>query len=245
MRLYVQFKLSSPLTLPLNYQQILQGFIYNQIDDETFSRFLHEEGYTDGRRIFKMFTFSRLQGKGKINPKNKTITFEDKVSWEVSSCLPKFIQSLGQSMLMKDFLYISNHPVSVEELQYKTTTVNDKECVIRMVSPITVHSTFEGRASKTTQYYKPWDHAFVHLINENINNKYRAYYGEQLSSRVAIKPIKVNKKDKIVTRFKGFIIEAWNGTYLLQGEPNILTFACTVGIGSKNSQGFGLPEVLN
>ncbi|WP_227002623.1 CRISPR-associated endoribonuclease Cas6 [Salicibibacter kimchii] len=245
MRLYITFNFSSPITLPLNYQQILQGFIYNQIDDVAFSRFLHEEGYSDGKRSFKMFTFSRLQGKATINSKNKTITFKEKVEWQISSCLSKFIQSLGQSILMKDSLYINNHRVVVEELHYKATNVGDRKCSIRMISPITVHSTFEGSdGKKTTHYYNPWDHAFNHLINENIAHKYAAYYGEQLDSRVNIKPIKVNERDKIVTRFKDFIIEAWNGEYELRGDPKILTFACTTGIGAKNSQGFGLPEIL-
>lgn len=245
MRLYIQFRLDSPLMLPINYQQMLQGFIYNQIEDETFSRFLHEEGYVYGKRHFKLFSFSRLMGQAIVNRKQKTIIFKKQVSWQVSSCLPKFIHEFGQSLLMKDSLHFMGQPVIIEELHYKPLTIEKSTCTIRMLSPITIHSTYVSiDGKKTTQFFAPHDPAFAHLINENLAKKYKAYYGKEMEGRLEIKPVQVKKRDKVITRFKGFIIEAWNGVYALQGDPKILTFACTAGIGGRNSNGFGLPEIF-
>lgn len=246
MRLLIQIKLETPLTLPLNYQDALQGFIYNQIEDKAFSHFLHEEGYLFGKRRFKLFTYSRLFGKPIVDSKRKTITFQEKVSWQVSSCLPKFIQEFGQNLLMKEYLHFNGQPITIQEISYKNLTVEKNKCTIKMLSPITVHSTFISTdGKKTTQYYRPYDPAFTHLINENLHKKFTAYYNKPLNKTLDIKPLQVSKKDKVVTRFKGFIIEGWNGIYSLQGDPDVLTFACTAGLGGRNSSGFGLPEIVS
>lgn len=39
-------------------------------------------------------------------------------------------------------------------------------------------------------------------------------------------------------------IKAWLGIYRLQGEPELISLAYDTGFGSKNSQGFGMFEIL-
>ncbi|MBS7530794.1 CRISPR-associated endoribonuclease Cas6 [Hazenella sp. IB182353] len=246
MRLHLHFRLESPLVLPLNYQQVIQGFIYHQIQDRTYAQFLHNKGYTYENRQFRLFTFSRLLGQATVQLHTKTITFKNEVHLQISSCLPKFVQELGQSFLLQSSVQLNGHPLIIEEMRYQTQTVTESPCTIEMLSPITVHRTdkaSDGR--KVTKYFSPRDPAFEPLINENLSNKYAAYYGKQMPSTIHIKPLQLGKRDKVITRFKGFIIEGWNGTYQLQGDPEILTFASAVGLGARNSQGFGLPEVRN
>ena len=48
-----------PLTLPLQYNHILQAFIYDNISAE-LAAFLHEKGYAYEKRQFKLFVFSNL-----------------------------------------------------------------------------------------------------------------------------------------------------------------------------------------
>lgn len=246
MRLFVKFSIPGALTLPINYQQMLQGFIYRSIGDEQFSAFMHEEGFLYEKRHFKLFTFSRLIGKCKVEPIQKTITFYDHIRWQVSSCIPKFIQELGQGWLMKSDLHWNGHPIEIEELQYQLARISEASCKIRMLSPITVHSTYPSHdGKKTTQYFTPKDPAFAHLISENIIKKYKSFYGQSPDSRLEIKTVQVGHKDKVVTRFKGFVIEGWNGLYELHGSPDILNFAYSVGLGDRNSQGFGMFEHIS
>ena len=44
MHLIIEFTSQEPITLPLPYNHILQGFIYNTMDEE-LAEFLHEKGY--------------------------------------------------------------------------------------------------------------------------------------------------------------------------------------------------------
>lgn len=149
-----------------------------------------------------------------------------------------------QSLMMKSSMHLIGIPLKIAELQYKNTDISRSSCTVRMLSPITVHSTYrssEGR--KVTQYFSPYDPAFCHLVTENLAKKYEAYFGHPSESGLEIKPLRFGKKDKVVTRFKGTVIEAWNGVYELHGAPEVLSFACAAGLGSRNSQGFGMPEV--
>lgn len=67
MQVIVQHKMSGTLELPINYHHILQAVIFSAISsNEEYSAFLHDEGFLQGNRRFKMFTFSELKGKYKI-----------------------------------------------------------------------------------------------------------------------------------------------------------------------------------
>jgi len=230
----------------LNYQQILQGFIYNTLNDRDFAHFLHSKGYSKGNRTFKLFTFSRLSGSYYIDRRNKKIIFENEIDWQISSILPQFIQDLGQSLLTSSDLQLHGQRITIEELKYSQPKMNEDRCQISMLSPITIYSTYEKEnGKKITQYFGPHDAVFSHLIEENLKKKYKAYYGEvNEDEEFKIRPVRVSRKDKVITRFKGFIINAWGGTYEIQGSPEMINFAQSVGIGGKNSQGFGMFETV-
>jgi CRISPR-associated endoribonuclease Cas6 len=245
MRLTVKFKLAKELRLPLSYQQVLQGFIYHTLSNSELSKFLHEKGYVRNGRVFKLFTFSRLQGKYTIDPKQKKIIFEDEVKWIISSVLPEFIQDLGQSLLTTSTHQLNGQDIHVEEIVYSQREINHEKIDISMLSPITIHSTYKtDTGKKITQFFGPQDQVFPHLIQENIRKKYSAYYGEQSEKLLLdIRPTHVNKKDKVITRFKNFIINGWGGEYEVSGSPELIRFAHCVGLGGRNSQGFGMFEV--
>jgi CRISPR-associated endoribonuclease Cas6 len=248
MRLTIKCKPETQLTLPLGHQQILQGYIYRTLSDSDFAEFLHEKGYVCRGRIFMLFTFSRLQGKFRINKRDKTITFEEDVSWQVSSVLPEFIQDFGQSLLTSPHHQLHGQPLHIEEVTYTKPRVSDHNtCKVSMLSPITIHSTYETKeGKKITQFFRPTDAVYQHLIEENLKKKYEAYHqhpADEMNFR--IRPLKVGERDKVITRFKGFIINGWNGVYEMSGSPELVQFALNVGIGARNSQGFGMAELRN
>lgn len=67
------------LVLPIHYNYLVQSALYHSIEPE-LANFLHEKGYTVGKRSFRLFCFSLLQGAYQMNNKEKTITFEEKPS---------------------------------------------------------------------------------------------------------------------------------------------------------------------
>jgi len=52
---------SDKVVLPIQYNHMVQTMIYRLLDEE-LADFLHEEGFQNKNRTFKMFTFSRING---------------------------------------------------------------------------------------------------------------------------------------------------------------------------------------
>lgn len=247
MRLTMTLRARQRLSLPINYQQTLQGLIYNCMQDREFARFLHEIGYTtENNRSFKLFTYSRLIGQYRIDRQHHKIQFEGDVKWHVSSIVPQFIRELGRSVLTSEMLTLNGQHIDVINMSYEEEEIVSTPCRIEMLSPVTIHSTFESSdGRKTTQYYDPDDAAFSHLIIDNLRRKYAAYYDEEMDGDFHIRPLGVVPQQKVITKYKGFIIVGWNGQYELSGDPSLITFAHAVGIGSRNSQGFGMFELID
>lgn len=247
MRLTIRFRpKNGTLILPINYEEVLQGFLYRSIQDFELAHFLHNVGYAKEKRRFKMFTFSRLHGTYRIHRHEKKIEFFEQVTWYVSSMVDSLIVDLARNYLLKEKFMLNGQPIHIEEATVKPLEIAEKSSYqIRMLSPLTVYSTYENRyGEKRTHFFSPYDLVFSDMVEKNFCNKFQAYFQEQPTERVTIKPIKVTEKDKVVTTFKGFRINAWNGTYEIQAPLSYLKFMYDVGIGAKNSQGFGMFEIV-
>ena len=167
MQLRISHKLHTPLELPLGYHHIQQSIIYCSLEDEyKYSTKLHDEGYSFRERTYRMFTFSQIQGKYKIN--GGRITFFDSVSFEVRSPEVTLIKLLKQNIEQRGINYIGQHYDDVS-CEIDDFTIIDNSMCVRMVSPICIYSTMEDN---TTYYYRPDEEDFYHLINENAQRKY-------------------------------------------------------------------------
>lgn len=248
MRLKIRFNSeNNKLVLPLEYHQILQGFIYHSLaNDQEFSEFLHEYGFHYENRVFKLFTFSRLFGKYYLNLERREIIFESPMTWYVSSILPKFIQLLGHKLLLDDQLRLHKTNIFVDQLEYeKEIPIQSNNILIEMISPVTIYSTYQSYGKKITQFFSPYDPVFSHLIEENAKKKYESFYNYPIVGSLEIIPIRVTKKHKVVTKYKNSIINGWNGVYELKGPIELLKLLYCTGIGGKNSQGFGMFQIFN
>lgn len=240
MQLTIHIGLEEPITLPINYNHIIQSVIYHAIGSmPDYADFLHNEGYGREKRSYKMFQFSQLYGDYRV--KNRQITFGSCIMFEVRSPEPLLIRLLGE--------YFWNYGIRLGEtictdiqMELDDYTVEDTELHIRMKSPITVYST--EPESGRTYYYNPEEEEFYQKINDNFYRKYEAYYGVSPDSALQIRNLDQGMPKKMVTRYQGSYITAWYGEYEIIGKRKYLDFLYQVGLGSKNSQGFGMYEIL-
>ncbi len=240
MQVIVQHKMPGTLELPINYHHILQAIIFSQISfNEEYSSFLHDEGFFQGNRRFKMFTFSELSGKYEIV--EKRILFRDMVTFEVRSPDVRFIRIL-QDGFQKNGIAYGNTRISEIRTLLKDQTIEQEEVFIKMLTPICVYST--DPFTKKTFFYRPGDSCFSNQVEQNFIRKYQAYYGVKPESGISLQPIEVSYGDKCVTKYKNFYISGWKGIYRLSGERKYLDFLYQTGLGSKNSQGFGMFKLI-
>lgn len=240
MQLSVNIRLEEPLSLPLNYNHIIQSVIYRSLSVmPDYASFLHEQGYTNRKRQYKMFHFGQLTGDYVV--RGKKIIFQSYVMLEVRSPEPLLINILADN-IWKNGITFGQRVCRDVELELYDYTVEKNEIIAEMKSPLTVYST--DREFGRTYYFNPEEKEFYERINENFYRKYEAYYGVRPFSPIQMEKIEEIPARKLVTRYQGVYIAGWYGTYELRGERKYLDFLYQAGLGSKNAQGFGMFEVM-
>jgi len=206
--------------------------------------FLHEKGFLDGKRIYKMFAFSLLQGLFAIDKKCNSIKFTSEIKLTVSSPMDEFFQSLVNTLLSKRYIKLGEAELTVEKVYAQKFKVEKEEVSIRTLSPVVLYSTLlrpDGR--KYTCYFQPSESDYDKLLNSNLQKKYRAFYGtEPPAGEVRAKAL--GRQRMSIINYKGTIIKGYSGKLLLTGPVPLLQLAVDGGLGGKNAQGFGCVEIV-
>jgi len=262
MRLKFNFHCEKSITIPLCYYYSLQGMLYHFLSSK-LSQKIHDEGFRFGKRVFKMFVFSRIFGKTKalLNSDKKLLTiYPPNFYFFVSSAYEDFLQDLVLQFLKKgkgENLRLSKTDVFLEKIEVIPFPLKDVgereslEVIVKTLSPITVHRTFsdkKGDRKEKIHYYSPFEEEFTKLIRDNLDRKWKAFYKEELPqdeiNSFLIKPVRVNKKRGLkVVNYKGYWVKGWMGEFYLKGSRRIIEFAWDVGLGARNSQGFGMFDI--
>ncbi|MEM2544331.1 MAG: CRISPR-associated endoribonuclease Cas6 [Nitrososphaerota archaeon] len=242
MRFWVYFGSSEPLKLPRNYNHAVQSMIYRMLSPD-FREFLHDGGFRVGKRGFKLFTFSQLSGKCLINCAETM--FKPPVKLCISSPMEKFVREIANGFLSNSNVTLYGNKLRVISLEFPKRPQIGNKVLCRTLSPITVYSTlFMGDGRKKTYYYSPFEEEFNDLINKNLAKKIQAFTGKEIKGFVNVKPQHGSKQREHICIFKGTVIKGWTGVYMLEGSPEFIEMGYEAGLGSKNSQGFGMIEVL-
>jgi len=230
------------IVLPIHYNHLLQAFIYNNIDKD-LANFLHNEGYKYQKRNFKMFVFSRIFSN-EMRLHKEEIIFDKEIYFFLSSPIKEFLSQFAEKLLKNYEFKIYKSNLNLKSIEVLNLPLFKEKERIKMLSPLTVYSTlYKEGEKKKTYYYSPFEKEFKVLIRENLRKKYISFYKKDLKFDFEIEPLKVNKKCEEIIIYKNTVIKGWLGIYEIRGTPEIIRFAYDVGLGSKNSQGFGMFEL--
>ena len=249
MRLRISLSPEGPfLRLPVQYNHLLQGLIYSNLD-HALSEWLHEKGHAYGKRRFKLFTFSRLFGKREA--RNGRIRFLSPAHFYLSSVDVQILSSLAEHLLTKPSVRLGNSECRVAEVGVEPEPEIDsaKPVLVKTLSPITAYSTLstpEGR--KKTYYYAPQEEEWSEALISNLKRKAKALewtadVDEDLKE-AWVRPYKVRSGDQKILTFKGTLIKGWMGLYNVKLPEPYFRLAYDAGFGAKNAQGFGMVGVV-
>lgn len=226
------------IVLPIAANESIQGLLYKAIsDDPRYSNRVHNEGLSFQGRKYKLFTFGDAEGQYRVF--GGTIEYPNGLNLTVRSVDPYFIQLLFSYFTRHSEVRLGNNTVTVESADLSDDRVFDDRILIRTRSPITAYVTEENGH---TTYFAPDDGRFYDSIVSNARRKWSSFYGSEEGFSLKIFGTD-SKYIKRATRFKSTYITAWHGSFILEAPPRVLDFLYNTGIGSKNSQGFGMFDI--
>jgi len=240
--------LGSTLTLPLQYNSQIQGLIYRSLD-RAISDWIHDEGLAFGKRRFKFFTFSRLFGPYRIQ--DGTIAFSAPIRLHIGSVHQEMLQSLAEHLLREPVVYLGRQRCEIRSIAVEPLPGVSRPVLVRTLSPITIYSTLttaDGR--KKTYYYSPFEGEWEEQLLANLRRKALALGWDKVrlsgleDGKAHIRPVRVGKHDLRVLKYRETVIKAWTGVYELDLPEPFFLLAYDAGLGAKNSQGFGMVEVV-
>lgn len=219
--------------IPISYNSILQGIIYNTFDTGELGKFYHDEGFRSKEKVYKLFVFSNLFGKFKVS--DKLLTFEENFYFYISALDERFIAHIYDFFCNNEYLFIGKEKVRISEIKIIDTPIlESKEIWVQTLSPVTVYRKVEN----CTIYYKPSDNEFFELIEKNIRRKIAAYHypiSEYLFEILEFK----NVKERMV-RFKDCYYLSYSFQAKIKVSQAIFVLLYNTGVSAKNSCGFGM-----
>lgn len=243
MRIVIRFNVQGEISLPEHCNRHVQDFVYRAMGP-VYGSFVHDIGFSDKKRTFRLFTFSDLFGN--IRRRDMRWYCNTPFYLIVSSPFEEIVHSLANTLSANGKIELGRQPVEVESIHAEFDRQLRAEETIRMLAPVTMYSTLSSPTGITkTYYYSPSEREFSQLLHDNLIRKYRAAYGvEPEPGCFSIMPLGITRKHERIISYKGQHIKGWLGKYRIKGNPELLTFAYHAGLGSKNAQGFGLFELL-
>lgn len=250
MRIKILADVEAGITLPINYNHLLTSVIYRFLAESNpeYASFLHNEGYGDEQRRFKLFTFSQLMAERRRVTGDR-IHFGSTLTWSVSSPVEMFLSHFADTLLTGGRLTIGSHRLQVKDVTVPRIPRFQSEMRFRCLSPITMSTIREREGKRVMHYCLPDDPAFSELVRQNLIRKHEVIHGRLPSDdafTLEFDKNYIDRKQGRVTRlidFKGIKVRGVLCPFRVSGSRALIQIGYECGFGDKNSAGFGMVEV--
>ena len=246
--------------LPVNYQYELSAWIYSVLQnaDAEYAAFLHQQGYTSGRKSFKLFCFSqlrvpkfRIEGD-RLHVQSREISFV--IGFYIDRTAEEFVRGLfaERQFRLGDRTSQARFVVQTVEMLPLRLPDGTEPLHVRALSPVVIAR--KRPDGLPDEYLAPGDPEFGRLLVLNLLEKYRAATGaeppawwdaDRFSFQAApdreprSKLIKIKSDTKAQTKVKG-----WMFDFELDAPRELLEIGLLAGWGRHNAEGFGCGEVV-
>lgn len=241
-RLKILFQLPTPVLVPWDYQTDLTRLIYKTLalSDSKYAKWLHDEGFRRGPKVYRLFVHSNLQ-PSRCQPSKDGLWMSGNVVWQIASPDFRFIENFMKGLKKRGKrIKLFQKPFNVVDMVRLELDSFVQGTVFRTLSPIvsSVHPKIKG---KPATYLSPDRVEFVQTLEKNLIAKWEAFYqrdwkGGEIKLRVW------NPRSKLIKIF-GINVRGWHLMVQMWGSEELIRFAYYAGLGERNSQGFGMLEV--
>ncbi len=257
LRLTLQHMGPSPAILPVNYQYPVSAWIYSTLSqgDHAFARFLHQTGFSNATKTYKLFTFSFLSfpHEGMRVEGDRLLMLSQEATLEVSFAAPEVISPFMAGIFTHRQFHLGD---SISRAPFRITGADaipipqfDTRAAFKTLSPIVVGKNRTGRPA---QYLGPGDEDFDTIFFDNLTRKYAAAIQTGLlpvsamagQSHVGMTLTPIDTPRRKLIKIKAgkpgeTHLAAWSFRFRITAPLPLLRLGYLAGFGSNNSLGFG------
>ena len=192
---------------------------------------------------FKFFNFSQINVSKRKIVKDGIIAKNGKINFYLSSPNDLLIKNLVNGFVDDLEIKFKNEKLHVEKIEALKTPDFKEKSEFKTISPINVRDTrkIDGKLKRVD--LAPSD-KFFKAIETNLVKKYCIFNNiESTDKRINVYSEMANVKRKRITIPKGpntTYHRAYMMDLILEGNVDLIEFAYDVGLGEKNSMGFGM-----
>ena len=231
----IELVFTSPQAVELSiaYHALVQGLLYS-VWRET-RPFLHDAGFARGLRLF---VFGPLEGRYQVA--GRRIRFASPLRLEVRSPVSGLLEDLCRALPLRRELRLGNASLRLEQLTLRDQLVFPDSTLIRARSPIALYRTLPDRK---TQYFAPGDPEWLPGLRRNLAEKLEGL-GLDAPAELELEPVWPSLHKRVL-RFKETYITGYLGKFRLRTDPEAMAVLYYAGLGSRNSQGCGMFDILS
>ena len=238
MRLKINLKAKKNFKVPFSYNHIISSIIYNKIADLDFAQELHASN------SFKFFNFSKLNIPKRKIESNGIISKDGRINFYLSSPNDLLIKNLVSGFVDDLEIKFKNDKLIVEKIEALRTPDFTEKSEFKTLSPINIRDINEENKRIDLA---PSDKFFKGIEN-NLIKKYCIFNEiERTDKKIRAYSEMANVKRKRITIPKGSHTtyhRAYMMDLILEGDIDLIEFAYDVGLGEKNSMGFGMIKYI-
>ena len=239
--------------MPINYQYPLQAAIYRTLaqSDLEFSTWLHENGYQQEGKRFKLFTFSNLivpqfgidKQRERLIVKSEVVTLF--ISFLPEKSTQQFIQGLFLQQTIQVADYLSGVQFVIREIQVMPPLEYRSDMVFRTLSPVCISLRNERGLM---DYLAPADPRYELGILTGLLARYDAIHGHPFSGTPYCHLQLLNEPKSALVRIKAGTpsetrVRGYRFHFRIDLPEALMQVAYESGLGEKGSMGFGMIEV--
>jgi len=236
--------------LPISYQYELSAWIYSVIakSDNLYASWLHDNGFSNYNRRFKMFAYSNL------SPHCKVIGDRMVIQNETMHFILSFLPEKSTEKFVKGIFAENRFALGDKRsrVQFQVDSIEilpipaqfGKSYEFQTLSPVVISTK---RDDGTIEYLSPEGDGYGKLLINNLKQKYSAFYEKpfdgdeyfefKLTSLIRPRLITIKADTPKMTKVKGF-----NYKFKLSADYRLIQIMYEAGLGEKNAIGFGMVE---
>jgi len=237
--------------LPANYQYELSAWIYHTLakGDAEYTEWLHQNGYTNDKKQFRMFTFSHLQ-ISKLRMEGDRMVLQSNQACFYLSFLPErateeFIKGVFTSQTFDLGDRVSKVQCSIQGVELVAPPVFEETMIFQTISPMVISGRLENGH---VTYLSPEEPNTALLLSETLRAKFLAYYGKPFEDffEPEFKLMSPVKRKKITIKagtLQQTYIVGYMARFSLRLPVELMKLVYETGVGEKGSMGFGMVEL--